>query len=201
MNEIKLGCIVEGHGDCMAAPVLIRRLAATIDPIFRVTVSEPRRISKSQLLRPDELERSVEALARQIGRSMPILILIDADNDCPKKLARDLSDRCHGAHRDISVSIVLAKAEYETWFVAAATSLSARPEFGHPLVPPPDPEAIQGAKEWLSHQMKAGHRYVETRHQAAYSAIIDLAQAMTVRSFRKMEAEVRRIITRARTVS
>jgi hypothetical protein len=127
MNEITLGCIVEGQGDYMAAPVLIRRLASTIDPAFRVTVSEPRRISKSQLLRPDELERSIEALARQIGRSMPILILVDADNDCPKKLARDLNERCRNAHGDIKVSIVLAKAEYEAWFIAAAESFRDGP--------------------------------------------------------------------------
>jgi len=201
MSEVTLGCIVEGQGDVMAAPVLIRRLAAWIDPACRITVSPPRRIPKSQLVRPDELERSVEALARQIGRAMPILILIDADSDCPRNLAHDIRARCRTTHGDINVSAVVAKAEYETWFIAAAESLSRRSEFAHALTRPDDPEAIRGAKEWLTRQMKPGHRYVETRHQAAYSAVIDLAQALTVRSFQKLAAELRRIIERAGTTA
>jgi hypothetical protein len=196
MSEITLGCIVEGQGDATAAPVLIRRLAASIDPACRITISPPRRIPKSKLVRPGELERSVEALARQIGRAMPILIVIDADTDCPKDLAYDLVARCRATHGDISVSTVVAKMEYETWFIAAAESLSGRSEFAHPLTRPDDPESIRGAKEWLSRQMKEGHRYVETRHQAAYSAVIDIAQAMTIRSFQKLAAEVRRIVER-----
>src|SRR5580704_507287 len=104
---MQIGLIVEGHGDAQAAPALIRNIIAAVDPALSVKF-EVRRIPKSQLLRPGELERAIEALTRQIGRRSRFLVLMDADDDCPKDLASVLNTRCNAAHADVAISVVIA---------------------------------------------------------------------------------------------
>src|ERR1700686_2354895 len=96
---VTLGLIVEGHGEQEAAPALIRHIAR--DFSFHGSLKfAVRRVPKSYLVQPGELERAVEALTRQIGRNQPFLILLDADDDCPKDLAKNLKARCQAAHAD-----------------------------------------------------------------------------------------------------
>jgi hypothetical protein len=122
-QSVILGLIVEGHGEVQATPVLIRHIARArgFHDLIKCSV---RRVPKSQLLKPQELERAVEALTPQIGRHQPILVLLDADEDCPKELAANLKARCQAEHGDVTISIVIAKKEYEAWFLAAANSLA-----------------------------------------------------------------------------
>jgi Domain of unknown function (DUF4276) len=189
---VRVGCIVEGHGDLLGLPILIRRLAQLHDPSLTVTF-EFRRISRSQLLRPGELERLVEAITRQIGRSTPLLVLLDSDKDCPLVLAQGLLDRCKAAHADVPVSVVVAKCEYEAWFLAAADSLAGRGGLRVDVAAPQEPEEIRGAKEWLSARMISGARYSETRHQPLFSSLLEIDQARKSRSFRKLEREISRM--------
>ncbi len=191
---LKIGLIVEGQGEVQAAPVLIRRIINALDPALTFKF-EVRRIPRSQLLRPNELEQAAEALARQIGRQRRFLILIDADDDCPKDLAFVLNGRCMTAHPDLAISVAIANREYEAWFLAAVRSLAGQPGLERPLDPPKDAESIRGAKEWLRARMTAGQSYSETRHQAAFSALLDLSAARLTRSFRKLEKEVARLVT------
>jgi uncharacterized protein DUF4276 len=190
---VTLGLIVEGRGETEAAPTLIRHIAREFS--FHASIKcEVRRIPKSQLVQPEELERAVEALTRQIGRNKPILVLLDADDDCPKDLASSLKARCDAAHADVNVSIVIAKNEYEAWFLAAAKSLAGQRGLAEQLAPPIDPESIQGAKEWLTAHMSSYQSYSPTRHQSAYSDLMDMAEARTAPSFRKLEKELARLL-------
>jgi hypothetical protein len=186
---VTLGLIVEGHGEVGATPTLIRRIAHSFS--FHASIEfAVRRVPKSQLVQPGELERAVEALTRQIGRNQPLLVLLDADDDCPKDLAQNLKARCQAAHADVRISIVVAKREYEAWFLAAARSLAGQRGLAERLDPPNDPESVQGAKEWLTGHMPADQSYSPTRHQSAFSASISLAEARNARSFRKLEKEL-----------
>ena len=143
---VTLGLIVEGHGEGQAAPTLIRKIARAVN--FHGSIKcAVRRVPKSQLVQPEELERAVEALTRQIGRGRPLLVLLDADDDCPKDLANNLKARCLISHADVTISIVIAKKEYEAWFLAAARSLAGQRGLAEQLDPPIDPESVQGAKE------------------------------------------------------
>jgi hypothetical protein len=183
-----LGLIVEGQGEEQAAPVLIRRVASNLHVFVRCRTW---RIPKSKLIQSGELERVVEALTRKIGRSKPIFVLLDADDDCPRDLADGLKARCRVAHPDVALSVVVAKREYEAWFLAAARSLAGKRGLVEPVDPPANAESVQGAKEWLTARMQSGQSYSPSRHQAAYSELIDLAEARKARSFRKFEKEVR----------
>jgi len=153
-----------------------------------------RRVPKSQLVQPGELERAIEALTRQIGRRQPILVLLDADDDCPKHIAENLKARCHARHADVNISIVIAKREYEAWFLAAARSLAGQRGLAEQLDSPVDPESVQGAKEWLTARMPSDQSYSPTRHQAAYSDLMDLSEARKARSFKKLEKELSRLL-------
>jgi hypothetical protein len=107
---LNLGCIVEGHGDVEAAPVLLRRLQQASHADLYLDIPRPSRAGRYKLVKPGELEAKVELLARQLKTPRAILILIDAEDDCPKELAPDLLARARKARSDIPIGVVLAKA-------------------------------------------------------------------------------------------
>ncbi len=122
--NVNLGCIVEGHGDTRAVSVLVRRLQQQRAPRLFVNIPRPYRAGRYKLVKEGELERVVELVARQLETPRAILILIDAEDDCPKELAPELLRRAQNARPDIPVGLVLAKHEFEAWFLAAIESLS-----------------------------------------------------------------------------
>ena len=103
------------------------------------------------------------------------------------ELASGIAARAKTVIPHCAVSVVCANREFEAWFLASAESLSGRRGL---LVAegesPSDPDAIRGAKEWLSGRIANG-RYRETTDQPAFSALIDLEVARRrSRSFRKL---------------
>ena len=52
---VPLACIVEGHGETSAVPLLLRRMAAAIDARIELQIPHSVRLPKSKLLRPGEL--------------------------------------------------------------------------------------------------------------------------------------------------
>lgn len=192
--EITIGCIVEGHGEVEAAPILIRRLAAQVDPAIFVRVPPPIRISKGKLLKQDEMEKAIELLARKVGPGGAIFVLLDSDDDCPATLGPALLARARRARPDLPLAVVLAKREYEAWFLAAASSLAGKRGLHPNLAAPGDPEAIRGAKEWLSSHMAGNQSYVETLDQPAFTTAFDLEQARRADSFDKCRREIERLL-------
>jgi hypothetical protein len=84
--------------------------------------------------------------------------------------------------------------EFEAWFLAAATSLAGQRGLRADLVPPPEPEAKRGAKEWLAANRTDGYAYSETTDQAALAAVFDLDQARRADSFDKCFRDVERLL-------
>jgi hypothetical protein len=191
---VMFGCVVEGDGEEDAVRVLIRRLTAQIDPSTEVRVGMVIRRPRGRLLKPEQLERDIELTVRRIGRNSAILVLLDADDDCPAELGQRLLRRAQFAHADLAVSIVVAKREFEAWFLAAAESLRGVRGLPMDLNAPVDPEAVRGAKEWLSARMGGRARYSPTRHQAAFAARFDLDRARRADSFDKCWREVARLL-------
>jgi hypothetical protein len=195
MMEVGLACIVEGHGECEAAPVLVRRIAARLDPALLIRIPPPLRVPKSRLLKPGELERTVELAARKVGRAGAILILLDSDEDCPAEWGPMILQRAVAARGDLPVGVVLAKREFEAWFLAAAESLQGTRGLRGDLESPCDPEGIRGAKEWLSERMEGNRHYVETLDQPALAARFSIEEARRSASFDKCYREVVHLIT------
>lgn len=193
--QVDLACIVEGDGDVEAVPVAIRRIAQEIQPGLALRIHHPIRVPKNKLVKPGELERSVELSARRAGRGGAIFIVLDSDDDCPATLGPELLTRARKTRSDLPISVVLAQREFEAWFLASARSLRGLRGLAIDLEPPPAPESIRGAKEWLNARMAADRSYTETLDQAALTASLDLQQARTSSSsFDKFFRDVTAVI-------
>ena len=103
--------------------------------------------------------------------------MLDADDDCPADLGPALLMRAQEARPDVRVSVVLPNKEFETWFLAGASSLAGNFGFPGDLTPPDNPESIRGAKEWLTRQRPRGQPYKPTVDQAPLASAFDLKQA------------------------
>jgi hypothetical protein len=158
-------------------------------------VPAPIRVARDQLLQAEGLERYLQLAASKTGGEGAILILLDADDDCPKELGPSLLQRATAARGDIPLGVVLACREYEAWFLAAAESLRGRRGLPADLEPPPDPEAIRAAKEWLARRCTGPTKYSPTADQAALTAVFDLDVARgRSPSFDKCYREIERLL-------
>jgi hypothetical protein len=184
---INIASIVEGNGEVSALPVLLRRLSSKCHSTVFVNPLPPIRVRRDKFLnKDDEFRRQLLLAAAKSGEGGWVLIVLDADDDCPASLGRTIHDRAQQyiAHRNLSV--VLANREFEAWFIAAAHSL--RGVRGFSLLPD---EAIQAeltrnAKGWMREHMRSG-TYSEVLDQPAFTAKIDLQQTFdNSRSFRKL---------------
>jgi hypothetical protein len=192
----QLACIVEGDGDDLAVPILLGRLAAKMYPEAWININVVLRKPRSNIVRPSGIESFVEIAARKTDPDAAILVLIDADDDCPAHLGPELLRRAHATRPDRAarLAVVLAKFEYEAWFLAAAASLGGNCGLPSDLQPPPDPEAVRGAKGWLRERMPRDRKYSERVDQPALSRVFDLQQARDgAQSFDKLWREARRL--------
>lgn len=123
-----------------------------------------------------------------------VLVLVDADDDCPALLGPQLVSFAHRARPDIPISVVVANREYEAWFLASAESLRGHRGLAADLSPPADPEAVSGAKEWLRDRMSRAAPYQPTLHQASFSDAMDLALARRASSFDKLWRDIERLV-------
>lgn len=192
---MQIVCIVEGHGDVSAIPLLIRRLVKRLGVATSIDIPHPIRIPKSRLLKPGELERAVELAGNKTSDEDGILILLYADRHCPANLAKNLLSRATRSRSDRQIRAVIAKSEYEAWFLAAASSIAGHRGLSKGLVSPHDPENIRDAKGWLSEHM-SDRFYRETIDQPALTAIFDLAAARTTPSFDKFCRDIQWLVHR-----
>jgi hypothetical protein len=200
MNGVRIAPIVEGHGDGLAVPILIRRIALTIEAGFVPLVLRPIRIPANRLVKQGEVERTVELAARRVAGNGGILILVDCDGDggCPARDGPPLLDRAISVRRDVPIAVVLAKKEFEAWFLAAAESLRGVRGLPLDLASPDNPEEIRGAKEWLGARMPRNRRYSETEDQPAFTDVFDMDAARRADSFDKCFREIRRMLVTLR---
>lgn len=183
--------IVEGHGEVTAVPLLIRRIVSVYAPNVYAEVAKPIRVKRDALVQAGGIENAIDLAARQTGPTDSILVLLDADKDCPFELAVSLAERARKRRPDRTIRVVVAKCEFEAWFLAAARSLAGRRGFPQELDPPSDPEAVRDAKGWLKDRTKPGQSYKPTVDQAALTQAFDLELARDgARSFRKFVKDV-----------
>lgn len=197
MNRMSIVCIVEGHGDVAAVPLLVRRVATECDPELLVEVPTPQRVPRTRITRPGELERAVEFAVRKLTGAGGVLVLIDAEDDCPAQLGPELLQRAQAVRPGVPMAVVLAMKEFEAWFLAAAASLRGRRHLRADLTPPPNPEAVRGAKEWLWVRMTGGRGYSETLDQPAMTQLFDLSAARSAPSFDKCYRAIENLIVAA----
>lgn len=176
MNSPVIVPIVEGHSELQSVPVLLRRLLVEWGQ-YEIKVAKPVRVGRYKVVRPGELERACELARRRLEGCDAILLLLDADDDCPKEIAPDLLERARNATMSLPVAVVLAKSEFETWFVGSLESLRGVRSLAETAISPQSPEDIRDAKGYLSRQMTGGRTYVEVDDQPALAEKFDLSLA------------------------
>jgi hypothetical protein len=177
---MKIYSIVEGQGDEVALPVLLRRLQNEANT-WELQFARPHRRHRPELVQKNSLQQAVEFAALH-GDCQGILILLDADDDCPSTLAPVLQAWAQEVAHGKACAVVMANREYEAWFLASIESLSdSKGATSHPT-----PEAPRDAKGQLESLMP-GLEYSSTRHQASFTANFDMNAAyLHCRSFRKL---------------
>lgn len=183
--------IVEGYGEVLALPTLLRRIAAWRLPDEYVEMAPPIRVKKDRFLnRPEEFERHLLLARAKAGEGGKVLLLLDADDDCPKEKGAEVLHRARGVVPDRRVSVVLANREFEAWFIASAPSLVGVRGFAlRPEDVDVDAEGPRNAKGWMAARMPSS--YGETTDQPAFAAQMDVVLAYErSRSFRKLCKEL-----------
>lgn len=181
--------VVEGDGDAVALPELLIRILREKYGLYDVSVAQ----GKTRVVKANgrhNLENKLEKFLRH-AQNKPscgaILIVVDADSDCPLELADQLSQRCARIGTTCPVQIVCANRSYESWFLASLSTIKGRHDISKTAALMGDPEAVPNPKQWLSSQMPSGQAYKETTHQAPLSRVIDLDLAhRSSRSFRRL---------------
>lgn len=178
--------IVEGHGEVPAVREIVTRIGLELLDGTWIEVAQPFRLDSGKMRKPEELAKAIRFATARVEGPGGVLVLRDGDDadiDCPVQLAQLLRP----GHNLVSVKveIVVAYQEYESWFLAAADSLRGHPDVRNDAAAPANPEGKRGAKRELEKLMLES--YKETRHQAKFSALIDLKTASkNSRSFRRM---------------
>jgi hypothetical protein len=196
MNGPLIVPIVEGHGEVGALPVLLRRIIQNKCPEANPILNPPIRIKAVSFVGDADYFARYFALAAAKAHqgNGTVLILLDCEDDCPATLGQSLFARAREVRSDVSCLVALACREYETWFLAAASSLAGLHGLPASLVPPASPESIRGAKEWLS--LKMAQSYDPVIHQAAFTATFSLDAARSVRSFARLADRVTALVPR-----
>lgn len=171
--------IVEGLGDVVAVPVLLRRLLAAyhVDR-WDVGIARPIRLSRGKLRKVGELERALQLAMQDRDDVAAVLVIMDLDDDDLDELIAEVETRADGVI-PVVVGVSFAVIEFEAWFLGAKESLRGFRGIRPDAESPPEPEGIRDAKGRLERNMVDDRRYVETADQAAFAATFDLAQAAT----------------------
>jgi len=194
-----IACIVEGHGDVEAVPILLRRLAQERQ-LYTIKILKPVRCPRNKFVRGNaidtqELSRAVQLAGKKLATYHPValLLLIDADEACPALMGPQLCNAIREVEPRIPLGVVLAKREFEAWLVASISSIAQHEGIAPPAHPPADPETLNDPKGYLGQHIFPDGKYSETVDQPRFSDVFDMHQAEVCSSFRKFRREVDRL--------
>ena len=181
--------VVEGVGDAAALPELLDKILREKHGRYDVSVAH----GKTRVVTANsrqKLEKNLDKFLRYAQKKpdcAAILVLVDADVDCPVELATKLSQRRDQIGTNCPVQIVCARRAYETWFLASLDTIKGRHGIPNTVTLSTDAEDVPDPKRWLTDQMPSGQAYKETTHQPSLSRAIDLDMAhRNSRSFRRL---------------
>jgi hypothetical protein len=206
--------IVEGHGEVAAVPLLLKSwLRFRRYHNVEVDVAGPVRAAGQGAIKVAHDRESELGIEHYLEIALlrgpdAILVLLDADEDCPKILAPNLLARARTmVPAGYPIGVVVAKREYEAWFLAAfppaqfrqsLMDQGFRPE-GQSLPPGIDAEEIADCKDRIA-KLIGLRKYEERIHQPNLTQILPFNRGMTQRSrsFRKLLKELHQLLMTAR---
>ncbi len=198
--------IIEGHGEVVAFRDLINKIAEACGATAYPVISDVWRVSRTIIVRPEELESKAEKAIRQAEAlpdmpassraSLIVLFDADADDDCPAALGPLLHERLVTRFPNNPVSVSLANREYENWFIASLETIAESAGIAPSTSVPTNSEHIRGAKEWLSRRMPRGISYKPKNDQVRLTTAINVPLArQRSQSFDRFCREVERLLS------
>jgi hypothetical protein len=170
MSRLRVAPIVEGHGEFHCVRILLDRIWRELLGGEFVKVAQPIRWTSGRLVKREGIQGAVRVAVKMLN-DLPdsddpalVLILIDADENCPAHLGPELLGFAREVDSRVDIACVLAKEEYETWFVAAAESLSKYLDLSSDESVPESPEESRNGKAWIEQRYR-GPRYSPTQDQ------------------------------------
>ena len=197
----KIASIVEGDGEVEAIPALLRRIVPLVVPDEHVDVCKAVRLSRGKFLTEPEFERAFRFARDNAGDGGVVVVLADADDDCPVELSAKIRTFGCIQNSEIPVGVVFANRCFEAWLIAGAESLRGHRGLNDDLVSPDEPDGVANPKRWLQdrHAQNSGGqrrwRYSPKLDQPALSAVVDVALARRSPSFDKFYREIERLLT------
>jgi hypothetical protein len=205
--------IVEGRGEVDAVPFLLRGWLkfrryrnVEVHPFGPVHAGGKGNIAAAH---DRIIGRGVKHYVRLAWLRQPdvILVVLDADEDCPTILAATILARAKTmVSPDFPIGVVVANREYETWFLAAFPSVRFRRALERrgfrlrqrSLPRGMDIEAIADCKARI--ETLVDIRYKPTKHQPALTRLLSFAPGMArrSRSFPKLLKELHELLMKAR---
>lgn len=193
----RIVCVVEGHGDVRALPLLATRVLRELLAITGahwVIEADAIRHPRSRLVdeshpspkRPCELGMVGRAIDQALARdAAAVLLVVDADDDCPAAWGRSLP--IQAPSRPVPIAGVMASREFESWLLAGHTvhqRAAARAV---------DPErSPRDAKKALSRLVRG---YTENTHQLEVTRTIDVRSAWeNSASFDKLVRSIAKLV-------
>lgn len=175
-----IASIVEGQTEQACLERLLQRAwAELLGQTERLQVLEPFHGPRDKLIHsPSDLSKTIEQSLQKLyakakrdpdARKL-LLVLLDAESDCPATLAPQLFKSAREiAPVDVSVSCVMPKRMLENWIVAGASTLGGINNLPNPL-PVRDQFEQRSGAAWLDEQLRSVNK---TRK---YKKVIDASE-------------------------
>lgn len=188
--------IVEGDGDKIAVPLLLRRMLEERHEIFDCKILKPHMRGELPLVRRN-FENWFKVAIKENAAILWVLDFDCDDCDCVKTESESLKERAQAIRADWPIEVAFMVKEFETLFLCdAASSRIALKSIPASTAFPDDAETVRGAKEWLSNAMPKGIAYKPTTHQAKVSAALNLDfLAEHSPSFAHLDRALQRLVT------
>ena len=183
--------IVEGPTEERCVKILLSRLWKFIIPAGNdsvLAVLKPLPTKRSSLVKigDSELAKQIQLAANSLRDALwqPvvdagfILLMVDAEEECPATLGPLLLKRAKEARADLDIVCVLPKRELENWFKAAAASLGGVCGLPTDMAVAGDAEHGSGG-EWLTSQKRRlgkNLKYNKPGDAVELAKAMDLAQ-------------------------
>lgn len=208
----KIKPIVEGPGDVAALPIIIEKILKAYPQHRGWQILKPIMTQGcGNMLRVPGIERFVQRAQKEQGCSA-VLVVIDGDaihelpenqrlqDDCSPSLANLLARRIRAIRPSVPVAVVVAKWEFEAWFLASLETIAGRRTGGLAGLPETarfvgDVEQCLSPKDWINARLPHKHRYSETRDQVKLAKLLDInLVAPRSRSFQRLQHAVQEVV-------
>lgn len=208
---------VEGEGDEGAAQALLSKLLQERS-IYDVFVGPAFRAGDASKLAKNNFEKWQRLLgaARKRPNCEAVILLLDGDvklqgmpSFCAANAAKIFAEKARevGAGRILSVAVIFACKEFESWLIAGVESLAGKklPDGRAGIkqgVAPPDGDLEnepRNAKGWLRENSQCG--YKEPVDQAIFTRMLDwdLVRKRPMRSFARLEHALKEVVVAIQT--